>query len=124
MRRLNDTDNCGRTLPHRNIHANIIFTHGRSLNRIENTHFKALADKKANKVVTVVCRCLKTYDDAVLVKWCQFRKQQIEAIIVICAFERFNEYLAVGRNRSGEMVKFGNINADVNYEIVPPFHKV
>ena len=48
----------------------------------------------------------------------------IEAIIVICEFERLNEYLAVGRNRSGEMVKFGNINADVNHEVVPPFHKV
>ena len=36
--------------------ANIVFTHRRSLDRVENTHFKALADKKTNKVVTVVCR--------------------------------------------------------------------
>lgn len=41
-----------------------------------------------NKVVTVVCRRFKPYDDAVLVKWSQLRKQQIEAIIVICKFER------------------------------------
>ena len=36
--------------------ANIIFTHGRSLNRVENAHFEVLADKETNKVVTVVCR--------------------------------------------------------------------
>ena len=79
------------------------------VNRVENTHFKILADKKTNKVVTIVCRRFKTYDDAVLVKWCQIRKQQIEAIIVICKFERLDEYIALRRNRSGEMVEFGNI---------------
>ncbi len=47
-----------------------------------------------------------------------------EAIIVIRELKRLNEYLAVGRNRSGEMVEFGNINADVNHEVIPPFHKV
>ena len=47
------------------------------------------------------------------------RKQQIEAIIVICEFERLNEYFGVGRNRSGEMVKLGIINADVNHAWYP-----
>ena len=48
--------------------AHIVFMHRGSLNRIENTHFKALTDKKMNTVVTVVWRWLKTYDDAVQVK--------------------------------------------------------
>lgn len=39
-------------------------------------------------------------------------------------FERLNEYFALRRNGRGEMVKFGNINAYVNHEVVPPFHKV
>ena len=56
-----------------------------------------------------MCRRLKIYDDAVLVKWCQRRKQQIEAIIVTCEFERLDEYPAAGRNRGGEMVESGNI---------------
>lgn len=51
--------------------------------------------------------------------------QQLEAISVICEFERLNDYFTVGRNRSGEMIKFGNINAYVNFhEVVPPFPKV
>ena len=50
--------------------------------------------------------------------------QQIEAIIVICKFERLNEYFTVRRNRSGEMVEFCNVNTNVNHEVVPPFHKV
>ena len=46
-------------------------------------------------------------------------------ISVICEFERLNDYFTVGRNRSGEMIKFGNINAYVNFhEVVPPFPKV
>jgi len=49
----------------------------------------------------------------------------LEAISVICEFERLNDYFTVGRNRGGEMVKFGNINAYENvYEVVPPFLKV
>ena len=32
-----------------------------------------------------------------------------EAISVVCEFERLNEYFTVRRNRSGEMVEFGNI---------------
>lgn len=43
---------------------------------------------------------------------------------VVCEFERLNEYLTVRRNRSDEMVEFGNINACVNHGAVPPFHKV
>ena len=62
-------------------------------------------------------------DDAVLVKWCQFSKQQIEAIIVICKFKRLDEYFAIGR-AGGEVVEFGYINSYVNHKVVPPFHKV
>ena len=48
----------------------------------------------------------------------------MEAISVICEFERFNNYFTVGRNRSGEMIKLGNINAYVSFhEVVPPFLK-
>ena len=43
---------------------------------------------------------------------------------VVCEFERLNEYLTVRRNRSGEMVEFGNVNAYINHEAVPPFQKV
>ena len=90
-----------------------------------NTHtWLKLSNKVSNKVVTVVCRRLKT-DDAVLVEGIELRDQQLEAISVICEFERLNEYLTVRRNRGGEMVEFGNINAYKNFhEVVPPFHKV
>lgn len=64
--------------------ANVDFKHKRSRNRVENIHLKIPTDKEPNKIVTVVCRWFKTYDDAVLVKWRQIRKQQLEAIIVIC----------------------------------------
>ena len=48
-----------------------------------------------------------------------------KAISVVCEFEILNNYFTVGRNCSGEMVKFGNINAHVNFhEVVPPFLKV
>lgn len=43
---------------------------------------------------------------------------------VICKFERLNEYFALHRNGSGEMVEFGNVNTYVNHEVVPTFHKV
>ena len=43
----------------------------------------------------------------------------------VCEFERLKNYFTVGRNRSGEMVEFGNINAYINFhEVVPPFPKV
>jgi hypothetical protein len=35
----------------------------------------------------------------------------MEAISVICKFERLNQYFTVRRNRGGKMVKFGNVNA-------------
>ena len=51
--------------------------------------------------------------------------KQLEAISVVCEFERLKNYFTVGRNRSGEMVEFGNINAYKNFhEVVPPFPKV
>ena len=53
------------------------------------------------------------------------RDQQLEAISVVCEFERLKKYFTVGRNRSGEMVEFGNVNAYKNFhEVVPPFLKV
>ena len=44
----------------------------------------------------------------------------MEAISVICKFEQLNEYFIVRQDCRGEMVKFGNINANINYEVVPP----
>ena len=90
-----------------------------------NTHLVKLRNKVSNKVVTVVCRRLKTDDDAVFIERIELKDQRLEAISVICEFERLNEYFTVRENRSGEMVKFGNINAYKNFhEVVPPFHKV
>ena len=76
-----------------------------------STHFEIFADKEANKGGIVACRWLKTNDDAGLVKRGQFRKQQIEAIMVIRELERLNDYFANGGESSSEMVEFGNINA-------------
>ena len=53
-------------------------------------------------------------------KYNHFLSRQLEAISVVCEFERLNEYFTVRRNRSGEMVEFGNINAYKNFhEVVP-----
>ena len=77
--------------------ANVVFTHNRSLDGIKNTHFVILGNKVSNKVVTVVCRRFKTNDDVALLKGTEFGKQQMEAIIVICKFERLDEYFTVRR---------------------------
>ena len=45
----------------------------------------------------------------------------MEAISVICEFERLKNYFAVGRNRSGEMIEFGNTLSKWKYEIVNSF---
>lgn len=58
-----------------------------------------------------------------LVKWNWFGKQKIEAIIVISKFERLDEYFSLQRNGSGEMAKFGDINAYVDHEVVHHFKK-
>ena len=50
-----------------------------------------------------------------LVKWCQFRKQQIEAIIVICKFERLNEYFAIGKAQQLEQLLL-ELNAPITVE--------
>ena len=90
-----------------------------------NTHLVKLSNKVSNKVVTVVCRRLKTDDDAVLVEEIELIDKQLEAISVVSEFERLKNYFTVGRDCSGEMVKFGNVNAYVSFhEVVPPFLKV
>lgn len=70
------------------------------------THFKALADKKENKVVIAVFCWLKSYDDAVLIKWCQIRKRQIEAIIVTCEFEQLNKFLPLGERTAAKWLSW------------------
>ena len=57
---------------------------------VQHTHFVILSNKISNKVVAVVCRRFKTNDEAVLLKGTEFGKQQMEAIIVICKFERLD----------------------------------
>ena len=48
----------------------------------------------------------------------------MEAISVVCEFERINEYFTARINRSGEMVEFGNINAYENFmRLYIPFLK-
>ena len=102
----------------------ILFLRISSHDRVESIHFKIFVDKEVNKVVTVVYRGFRSYDDSVRVKWYQIRKQQIETTIVIREFERHYEYRALRRNRSGEIVKFGNINTNVDHEVEPIYHKV
>ena len=56
---------------------------------------------------------------AILVEGVELRNQQMETISIICEFERLKNYFGIGRNRSGEMVEFDNIDACINfYEIV------
>ena len=64
-----------------------------------NTHVVITGNKVSYKVVAVVCRRFKTDDDAVVFK----RKigetgnQHLEAITVICEFERLHEFSAIRR---------------------------
>ena len=54
------------------------------------------------------------------------RNRKVSGVFLLTGkVERLNDYFTVGRNRSGEVVKFGHINAYVNiHEVVPPFPKV
>ena len=52
-------------------------------------------NKETNKVVTIVGRRFKTDDEAVIRKGIQMRRQQLEAISVICEFKRLNEFFAI-----------------------------
>ena len=54
------------------------------------------------------------------------RNRKVSGVFLLTGkVERLNDYFSVERNRSGEMVMFGNINAYVNiHEVVPPFPKV
>ena len=47
----------------------------------------------------------------------------MEAITVVRELKRLNEYFAIRRYGLGKMVEFGNINAYVKHEVVPPFLK-
>lgn len=82
--------------------------------------------KVSHKVVAVVCRGFKTDDDAVVQirKFRETRIQHLEAIAVICEFERLHEFSAIRRYGWCKVVKFGNVNAYIDHEVVPPFHKV
>lgn len=44
-----------------------------------NTHLVKFSDKVSNKIITVVCRRLKTDDDVVLLERFKYRDQQLEA---------------------------------------------
>lgn len=61
-------------------------------------------------------------NDDVLIEGLEFENQKLEAISVACEFERLKNYFTARRNHSGEMIKFVNINAYMNfYKIVFPF---
>jgi len=47
---------------------NIVLTHLTGFDGVQHTHLVELSNKVSNKVVTVVCRRLKTDDDAVLIE--------------------------------------------------------
>ena len=48
--------------------ANVVFTNLTGFDGVQHTHLVKLSNKVSNKVVAVVCRRLKTDDDAVLVE--------------------------------------------------------
>ena len=64
-----------------------------------NTHVVITGKKVSDKVVAVVCRRFKTDDDAVVLvrKFDETGIQQLEAITVICKFERLHEFSAIRR---------------------------
>lgn len=106
-------------------HANVILTHCGRFNRVKYTHIVMAGNKVSDKVVAIVCRRFKTDDDAVRAgKLKEMRLQQLEAITVICKFERLHEFFAIRRYGRCKVVAFGNVNAYINHEVVPPFHKV
>ena len=74
--------------------ADVVFPHGRGLDRVDHTDLTTFRNKVVDKVVTVVGRRLKT-DDAVVRKGIQTGRQQVEAIRVICEFKRLKEYFAI-----------------------------
>ena len=77
------------------INADIVLPQRRGLDRVNDTDFMTIINKVTDRVVTVVGRRLKTDDAAVIRKGIQMRRQQLEAISVICEFERLEEYFAI-----------------------------
>ena len=45
--------------------ANVVFSHGRRLDRINDTNMKMPGNEEYDKVIAVVSRCFKTNDEAV-----------------------------------------------------------
>ena len=70
-----------------------------------------------------MCRRFKTDDDGLGSIIRKLRGKPLEAITVICEFERLREYYAIRRYDCGLMVEFGNVNAYVNHRGTPPFQK-
>ena len=73
----------------------VVLTHRRSLNGVDDADLVASGDEEFDQVVTIVCRRFKTNDEAAAFVWSECRKQLTEAIIVISELERLNEYLAI-----------------------------
>ena len=84
--------------------ANVIFTQGGSLDRVEDTDPVVVRHKEFNKVVAVMSRRFKTNDEAVLLKGIESGDQLKEAIIVIRKFERLEDYFTVRGYSRGEKV--------------------
>ena len=45
------------------------------------------------------------------------RRQQEEAISVICEFERLDKYFAICRYGRGKVIEFGNVDANIDHEV-------
>ncbi len=75
--------------------ADVVLPHSRGLDRVNDTDLMTFIDKVTDKVVTVVCRRFKTDDEAVIRKGIQMRGQLLEAISVVCEFERLEKYFAI-----------------------------
>ena len=75
--------------------ANVIFTQGGSLDRVEDTDLVVVSHKEFNKVVAVMSGGFKTNDEAVLIERIELGDQFREAIIVIRKNERLKDYFAV-----------------------------
>ena len=49
------------------------------------------------------------------------RRQQVEAISVICELEQLYEYFAIWGYNKDKVIEFGNINTSIDNEAVQPF---
>ena len=100
--------------------ADVVLPQACSLYRIDDTDLVIVGNKVLDQVVAVVSRRFKTDDEPVFAERIQLRGQEPEAITVVCELERLDEYFAIRWNGWGKVVKFGDVDANINHEDVPP----